>query len=199
MNFLPGEIDGDTLKLPIGDVPLSESLRRRLRGRARRRTRRRDRRHATRGLRGRDAGRRREQRGVTFTAKIDVLESMGSEFYAYFVLESEKVSSRELEELAQDAGAADLPTPGGQPGRRPSGGGQPRAPGRGHGAVVQHRAPAPVRSRERAEPARRATVTPGGAPDAPPSQASSPSYAADARSGRRTSASLPDKVSRRHG
>ena len=28
-------------------------------------------------------------RGVTFKAKIDVLESMGSEFYAYFVVESE--------------------------------------------------------------------------------------------------------------
>jgi multiple sugar transport system ATP-binding protein len=35
---------------------------------------------------------------------------MGSEFYAYFSLGSEKVSSRELEELANDAGAADLPT-----------------------------------------------------------------------------------------
>jgi multiple sugar transport system ATP-binding protein len=34
---------------------------------------------------------------------------MGSEFYAYFVVEAEKVSSRELEELAHDAGAADLP------------------------------------------------------------------------------------------
>ena len=39
-------------------------------------------------------------RGVTFKAKIDVLESMGSEFYAYFVVESERVSSSELEELA---------------------------------------------------------------------------------------------------
>jgi multiple sugar transport system ATP-binding protein len=47
--------------------------------------------------------------GVTFKAKIDVLESMGSEFYAYFVVESERVSSRELDELAHDAGAADLP------------------------------------------------------------------------------------------
>ena len=28
--------------------------------------------------------------------KIDVLESMGSEFYAYFTLESEKVSAQEL-------------------------------------------------------------------------------------------------------
>jgi multiple sugar transport system ATP-binding protein len=48
--------------------------------------------------------------GITFKARIDVLESMGSEFYAYFVVESERVSSRELEELASDAGAADLPT-----------------------------------------------------------------------------------------
>ena len=47
--------------------------------------------------------------GVTFKAKIDVLESMGSEFYAYFVVDAERVSSRELEELANDAGGADLP------------------------------------------------------------------------------------------
>ncbi|PZS15144.1 MAG: hypothetical protein DLM64_00345, partial [Solirubrobacterales bacterium] len=33
-----------------------------------------------------------------------------SEFYAYFNVESERVSSRELEELANDAGAADLPS-----------------------------------------------------------------------------------------
>ena len=79
---------------------------------------------------------------------------MGSEFYAYFTLESEKVSSRELEELAHDAGAADLPTPGGKPGRRPARGGQQGAPGPGGRAVVQQRAPAPVRPRERQEPAR---------------------------------------------
>src|SRR5581483_9886419 len=47
-------------------------------------------------------------RGVTFKAKIDVLESMGSEFYAYFVVEAESVSSRELDELAADAGGTDL-------------------------------------------------------------------------------------------
>src|SRR5262249_51488811 len=46
----------------------------------------------------------------TFNARIDVLESMGSEFYAYFMVEAEQVSSRELEELAADAGGADLPT-----------------------------------------------------------------------------------------
>src|SRR6185312_9757201 len=42
--------------------------------------------------------------------KIDVLESMGSEFYAYFVVETGAVSSRELDELAADAGGADLPS-----------------------------------------------------------------------------------------
>jgi multiple sugar transport system ATP-binding protein len=112
MNFLPGEIDGDRLKLPIGDVSISDSLRSRL--------------SAGPGG-GRDGvivGLRPEDfedanlvqdkaRGITFRAKIEVLESMGSEFYAYFNVESEKVSSRELEELANDAGAADLPSQAG--------------------------------------------------------------------------------------
>ena len=39
-----------------------------------------------------------------------MLESMGSEYYAYFEVAAERVSSRELEELAQDAGAADVPS-----------------------------------------------------------------------------------------
>ena len=47
--------------------------------------------------------------GLRFKAKIDVLESMGSEYYAYFNLESEAVTSTELQELAEDAGGADLP------------------------------------------------------------------------------------------
>ena len=108
MNFLAGEIDGDTLKLPIGDVTISSSLRGRLEA-------------GPGGGRGgvivgmrpedfEDAGLVGDKsHGISFRAKIDVLESMGSEFYAYFVLEAEKVSSRELEELAHDAGAADLP------------------------------------------------------------------------------------------
>jgi multiple sugar transport system ATP-binding protein len=107
MNFLPGEIEGDSLKLPIGTVRIPDIVRRRMES-------------GGSGQRTVIAGIRPEHfedaklvgdrsRGHTFTAKIDVLESMGSEFYAYFVVESERVSASELEELAQDAGGADLP------------------------------------------------------------------------------------------
>jgi multiple sugar transport system ATP-binding protein len=110
MNFLPGEIDGDQLRIPLGDVSISTELRSRLQagpggGRG----------GVIVGLRPEDfedanlISDQERHRGITFDTKIDVLESMGSEFYAYFVVESERVSSRELEELANDAGAADLP------------------------------------------------------------------------------------------
>jgi multiple sugar transport system ATP-binding protein len=112
MNFLSGEISGESVHLAIGDVRIPDELRRRLES------------GPGGGRRGVIAGLRPEHfedaalvqdrsRGVTFRAKIDVLESMGSEFYAYFVVQSDQVSSRELEELAQDAGAADLPTTAG--------------------------------------------------------------------------------------
>jgi multiple sugar transport system ATP-binding protein len=50
--------------------------------------------------------------GVTFSAHVDVLESMGSEKYAYFTLEGERATASELAELAADTGAEDVP--GGQ-------------------------------------------------------------------------------------
>ncbi|HYZ80336.1 MAG TPA: ATP-binding cassette domain-containing protein, partial [Solirubrobacteraceae bacterium] len=108
MNFLPGEIDGDSIKLPLGTVRIPDSVRSQLEA------------GPGGGRRGVIVGMRPEDfedaaivgdrgQGITFTARIDVLESMGSEYYAYFVVESERVASRELEELASDAGAADLP------------------------------------------------------------------------------------------
>ncbi|MGB3769608.1 MAG: sn-glycerol-3-phosphate ABC transporter ATP-binding protein UgpC [Rhodococcus sp. (in: high G+C Gram-positive bacteria)] len=42
--------------------------------------------------------------GSTFTARVEVLESMGSDKYIYFSAEGPKVSSRELDELAADSG-----------------------------------------------------------------------------------------------
>jgi multiple sugar transport system ATP-binding protein len=109
MNFLGGELDGDNVKLPIGELTIPDALRARLQsgpggGRG----------GVIVGLRPEDFEDAQlvgdKSRGITFNAKIDVLESMGSEFYAYFNLESEKVSSKELDELAHDAGSADLPT-----------------------------------------------------------------------------------------
>ncbi len=108
MNFLPGELEGDKVRLPIGDVALPQELQQKLSA------------GPGGGRRGVIAGLRPEDfedaslvgdtsGGTTFRTKIDVLESMGAEYYAYFVVESERVSSSELEELAQDAGAADLP------------------------------------------------------------------------------------------
>jgi multiple sugar transport system ATP-binding protein len=51
-------------------------------------------------------------RGTTFRANIDLVESMGSEQYAYFKLEGQHVESDELRELAEDAGAAEVPSSG---------------------------------------------------------------------------------------
>jgi multiple sugar transport system ATP-binding protein len=48
-------------------------------------------------------------KGVTFTEHVDVLESMGSDKFAYFTLEGEQATSAELAELAADAGSADVP------------------------------------------------------------------------------------------
>ncbi|MCA1676378.1 MAG: sn-glycerol-3-phosphate ABC transporter ATP-binding protein UgpC [Actinobacteria bacterium] len=50
----------------------------------------------------------------TFSAQIEVLESMGSDKYAYFSLSGNRATSKELDELAADAGTADLPSSGTQ-------------------------------------------------------------------------------------
>jgi multiple sugar transport system ATP-binding protein len=109
MNFLPATVDGDGVRLPIGTVPIPEELRSRLGSGAAG-----ARRDVIAGLRPEhfeDARRVGDpSRGTTFNAKIDVLESMGAESYAHFVVESERISSAELEELARDAGTADVPS-----------------------------------------------------------------------------------------
>ncbi|MBY6411630.1 sn-glycerol-3-phosphate ABC transporter ATP-binding protein UgpC [Rhodococcus sp. BP-252] len=46
--------------------------------------------------------------GTVITVDVDVLESMGSDKYAYFTLKGNKVESAELAELAADAGISDL-------------------------------------------------------------------------------------------
>ena len=46
---------------------------------------------------------------MKFRAKVDVVESMGSELYVYFDVEAEELHSAELSELAADSGMEDLP------------------------------------------------------------------------------------------
>ena len=52
-------------------------------------------------------------RGMTFNAHIDVVESMGSELYAHFTVDSDQsIESAELRELAEDAGGGEVPSAG---------------------------------------------------------------------------------------
>ena len=109
MNFMPATLEGDTVKLPFDDVRLPEEVRGRLgdeRGR-----------DVIAGIRPESfedaslVGDLRDQ-GHVLKAKIDLIESMGSELYVYFEIETEGVDSRELEELAADSGAAEVPGAG---------------------------------------------------------------------------------------
>ena len=52
-------------------------------------------------------------RGSTFRAQIEVLESLGSELYAHFTVASDQqLESAELRELAEDAGGGEVPMAG---------------------------------------------------------------------------------------
>ena len=112
MNFLPGRIDGETVRLPMGDVPIPAHLRSRLQAR-----------RADGAVRDVIVGIRPEHfedaavageaiKGLRFRAKVDVVESMGSELYVYFDLATEQAESQQLEELARDAQLEDLPKHG---------------------------------------------------------------------------------------
>ncbi|MGH3680665.1 MAG: ABC transporter ATP-binding protein [Natronosporangium sp.] len=52
--------------------------------------------------------------GGSFDGQADVVESMGSDKYVYFPLAAERASTAELDELAADAGTTDLPASGAQ-------------------------------------------------------------------------------------
>ena len=113
MNFLPARLEGDVIRLPIGDIPLRDELRSRLQA-------------APGGHRGakdvivgirpehfEDAAVEGDVPGrLRFRAKLDVVESMGSELFAYFEVQAGHVETSELAELAQDAGIEDLPSHG---------------------------------------------------------------------------------------
>ncbi len=106
MNFMPGEISGGKLQLPIGEVDLSDLEVEQHDG------------QVIAGLRPENfedievIGDLKEERGITFEAEIDLVESLGSDLYAYFHIESEGVQSDQLadivEESLEETGAGEI-------------------------------------------------------------------------------------------
>jgi multiple sugar transport system ATP-binding protein len=111
MNFMPGELSGDSVKTPLGDLRLPDSVRGGVGGAD-------GGRHVIVGIRPESfedaelVGGDTRDRGMTFRAKIDLVEQLGAEQYAYFQLEHEGVQSDELRELAEDAGSDEVPSSG---------------------------------------------------------------------------------------
>jgi multiple sugar transport system ATP-binding protein len=94
MNFMPAELSGGRVKLPIGEVDVGEATRGRAEGKV------------VAGLRpenfedasivGDDL---MEERGIVFEVEADLIESLGSDLYVYFHMESERVESDQLADL----------------------------------------------------------------------------------------------------
>ena len=108
MNFLPARLEGDTIKLPFGETPLPDELRSRLKGDGKARD-------VIAGVRPEhfeDASVEPDKPGLRFKADVSVVESMGSELYAYFEVQAGEMQSSDLQELAADAGLTDLPRHG---------------------------------------------------------------------------------------
>ena len=100
MNFMPVEISGGTAKLPFAEVELSDETRQAVDGHSGT--------NLMAGIRPEhfeDASLIGDQAGPKFEVKIELLESMGSELYAYFDIEAGGASSEQLDELAADTGA----------------------------------------------------------------------------------------------
>ena len=152
MNFLPAKLEDGMIKLPFGDAPIPDAMRSVLEG-GNGKTR-----DVIAGVRPEhfeDADVEPDKEGLKFTAPVSVVESMGSELYAYFDIEHGAVQSSELNELAEDAGLSDLPTPRRR--RRPAGRGparrrEQRPPRRRGQPGARHAVPPALRPQRGQEP-----------------------------------------------
>ncbi|WP_409183186.1 ABC transporter ATP-binding protein [Amycolatopsis sp. VS8301801F10] len=106
MNFVPATLENGQLRSSLGITPLTDRIRRMAEAANAPR-------EVIMGIRPEhfedaalvESGRE----GATFTAHVDVLESMGSEKFAHFTVDGETATSAELAELAADSGSADVP------------------------------------------------------------------------------------------
>jgi multiple sugar transport system ATP-binding protein len=102
MNFLPAKLEGDVAHLPMVDIRLPQELRERL-GRA-------DGRNLIAGVRPEDfedleqVSAEQRPQGTTFTVEMDLVEAMGSEYYAHFGVSGHQLASSDLDDLVKDAG-----------------------------------------------------------------------------------------------
>jgi multiple sugar transport system ATP-binding protein len=111
MNFLPARLEGSALCCALGELPLPDRMRRTLEAAKAPR-------EVIMGVRPEhfedaafvESGAR--EYGVIFAAQVDVLEALGSDKYAHFSLEGAQAQAAELDELAADAGTADMPGAG---------------------------------------------------------------------------------------
>jgi multiple sugar transport system ATP-binding protein len=104
MNFLPATLEGGVLHSPLGDLKLLDEKRSKLEQRGD------GKRDVIVGLRPEDfedtslVGEKRSQ-GATIEATVDLLESLGSDKFAYFTVRGERATARQLDEVARDVGA----------------------------------------------------------------------------------------------
>jgi multiple sugar transport system ATP-binding protein len=106
MNFMPAEIASGKVVLPIGEVDVGDLAGNHGDG------------QVVAGLRPENfedaevVGDLKQERGLVFEAEIDLVESLGSDLFAYFHVESEGVQSDQLADLVEDrldeTGAANI-------------------------------------------------------------------------------------------
>jgi multiple sugar transport system ATP-binding protein len=114
MNFLAATLEEGKLRTALGDMPMTDEMRRKVEASDASR-------EVLLGVRPENfedaalVSQENRPHGITFTATIDVVESMGSDNFVYFTLDTDSsVNSAELEELARDSGRADTGSSGAQ-------------------------------------------------------------------------------------
>jgi multiple sugar transport system ATP-binding protein len=108
MNFMAGTLEDGKLRTGLGDITLSSRMRQEVESAGTGR-------EVIVGIRPENfedasfISAEVKPKGLTFHADIDVIESLGAEKYVYFTKElGQTANSAELEELARDAGRADV-------------------------------------------------------------------------------------------
>jgi multiple sugar transport system ATP-binding protein len=106
MNFMPATLQDGVASLPMVDVRLPQDVLERMGRRAQGRK-------LIAGVRPEDfedaakVDRDSRDRGTTFPAHLDLVEAMGSEYYAHFGVQGGSMQSADLRELRQDAGGVE--------------------------------------------------------------------------------------------